>query len=87
MAQIGDTGFNDIFLGAPLPYIVAATIIFVLFVAMVPILFNNMLVWSICCVYVLQIKRNFLYARRLDLLLDMHMWHLKQRNCKTVHAK
>ena len=44
VAQTGDTGFSDVFLGAPLPYIPTAAILFVIFLIVVPVLFNNMLV-------------------------------------------
>lgn len=44
VGQTGDTGFSDVFLGAPLPYIPTAVILFVIFLIVVPVLFNNMLV-------------------------------------------
>eukprot|EP00731_Ephydatia_muelleri_P025765 Em0017g848a len=44
VGQTGDTGFSDVFLGAPLPYIPTAVILFVIFLIVVPVLFNNMLI-------------------------------------------
>ena len=44
VGQTGDTGFSDVFMGAPLPYTLAAAILFVIFLIVVPVLFNNMLV-------------------------------------------
>ena len=43
----GDTGFSDVFLGSPLPYLPVAAIMFIIFLILMPVLFNNMLVSTV----------------------------------------
>ena len=44
----GDTGISDVFLGSrPLPYLPVAAIILLIFLILMPVLFNNMLVGTV----------------------------------------
>ena len=43
----GDTGFSDVFLDSHLPYLPVAAIMFIIFLILMPVLFNNMLVGTV----------------------------------------